>query len=739
MSFESLSSRSRLRRRQFPSNLASSAGKSASFLVLVLGLLLLGSLSGCGREDRRRIPARSTLEVPARGTDRPETDPKKVVGELRASAHKSLDCSDCHAPERGGAKDELGEATCKAACHESEHRAFAQTIHATAVGDAGGVAAACHDCHGSHDILGSEHPESRVFSRRLPLTCGKCHENPELANQLGINDPTAGEHYFESIHGRGLVSAGFLVAPSCVACHGKAHDIFAASDPRSSVHALNVAGTCGTCHSGASASYELSAHHGALLDQAKDPKALSKPAAPKGSKEPDRRAPTCSTCHTAHSIVEPAGGFRLSSDRICGDCHQDRLKGYLDTYHGRAHTLGDEFVAACHDCHGHHEVLPLADPASTLSDANRLETCRKCHDGAPPNFAGFLAHADHTDRENYPGLYWAFVSMTGLVVGTFGFFGVHSALWLLRALIIRARNPQEFRRRKEQMRREEGAKLYTRFGPVDRFCHFLVIVSFLLLVITGMPIKFPTQPWAKVFFDMIGGPSVAASVHRFAAILTLAYFVIHITSLILRVRSRRADYVNERGQVSLRRLLALLFGPDSPLPRLQDAKDLAGHMKWFFGRGPKPKFDRFTYWEKFDYIAVFWGVTVIGVSGLVLWFPELFTYVLPGWSINLAHLIHSDEALLAAGFIFVFHFFNSHFRPDKWPLDPVMFSGRVTAEEMKHEHPAQYERLVASGRLEELEFKDEWHQWKWVFNTFGVIAIVIGVGLAVAIFWAMLD
>jgi len=288
------------------------------------------------------------------------------------------------------------------------------------------------------------------------------------------------------------------------------------------------------------------------------------------------------------------------------------------------------------------------------------------------------------------------------------------------------------------MRREEGARLYTRFGPVDRFCHFLVIVSFIMLVVTGMPIKFHEEPWARLFFDAIGGPAVASSVHRFGAVITLSYFVIHITSLIYRVRQRRADYRDQQGRVRLKRLLRLVFGPDSPMPRWQDAKDLAGHMKWFFGRGPKPRFDRFTYWEKFDYIAVFWGVAVIGLSGLVLWFPAFFTHLLPGWSINLAQLIHSDEALLAAGFIFVFHFFNSHFRPDKFPLDPVMFSGRVTEEEMRHEHPAQYDRLVAEGRLDDLAFRDEWQEWKWVFNTFGVLAILLGVTLAVVIFWALL-
>jgi cytochrome b subunit of formate dehydrogenase len=709
-----------------------SSAHTVAWCVVVC--LLAGLVSGCAKPDRRKRPATQSIAVPARSADRPATAASAVVAELRASVHAKLDCSDCHAPSSNLGAQDLGKPSCKDSCHKQENHAYALTVHATVRGADGDVAARCEDCHGAHDVKKSEDPASRTFVRKLPFTCGKCHDNPELARSLGIKDPHAERRYLESIHGRGLVTGGLLVAPSCADCHGKSHAIFPANDPRSSVNQAQVADTCGRCHAGQRDSYQTSIHAAALekLSQAE----AAAPASA-GSPKP-RSAPVCSTCHTAHAIVRPGGEFRLASDQICGECHADRLERYLETYHGRAHSLGDEFVAACADCHGSHAVLPVADPKSTLSAANRLETCRQCHAGAPPNFAGYLPHADHTDRANYPGLYWAFVAMTGLVVGTFGFFGVHSLLWLSRTLIVRARNPEQFKEAKRRMRREEGARLYTRFTPVDRFCHFLVIVSFLLLVITGMPIKFHEEPWARIFFDAIGGPSVASSVHRFGAVITLSYFVIHISSLIFRIRKRSADYRDERGRIRLKRLLGLVFGPDSPMPRLQDAKDLAGHLKWFFGRGPKPRFDRFTYWEKFDYIAVFWGVTVIGLSGLVLWFPAFFTRLLPGWSINLAQLIHSDEALLAAGFIFVFHFFNSHFRPDKFPLDPVMFSGRVTEEEMRHEHPAQYDRLVAEGRLEDLAFRDEWQEWKWVFNTFGVIAILLGVALAAAIFWALL-
>ena len=148
------------------------------------------------------------------------------------------------------------------------------------------------------------------------------------------------------------------------------------------------------------------------------------------------------------------------------------------------------------------------------------------------------------------------------------------------------------------------------------------------------------------------------------------------------------------------------------VPTMQDWRDFVAHNKWFFGKGPKPQFDRWTYWEKFDYFAVFWGMFAIGISGLVMWFPQFFTSFLPGWVINIALIVHSDEALLAAGFIFTIHFFNTHFRLEKFPMDTVIFSGRISKSEMLHERKRWYDRLVATNRLDRHRVKDEWERWQ---------------------------
>ena len=195
----------------------------------------------------------------------------------------------------------------------------------------------------------------------------------------------------------------------------------------------------------------------------------------------------------------------------------------------------------------------------------------------------------------------------------------------------------------------------------------------------------------------------------------------------------------QTGRLALRRLTAALFGPDSMIPSFQDLRDFMAHQKWFFGKGPRPQFGRWTYWERFDYFAVFWGVAIIGASGMVMWFPKFFTTFLPGWAINIALIIHSDEALLAAGFIFTVHFFNTHFRIEKFPMDTVIFSGRISKTELLHERKTWYDRLVATGRLEAHRVKDEWEGRKRMARGMGFIFFGLGLVLLGLIVYAMVS
>jgi len=266
-----------------------------------------------------------------------------------------------------------------------------------------------------------------------------------------------------------------------------------------------------------------------------------------------------------------------------------------------------------------------------------------------------------------------------------------------------------------------------------------MVSSFLLLVITGMPLKFYYTDWARVVFAIIGGPDTARMLHRFGAVITFIYFSLHVISLVGKAWKGRKSLRNPAdGKFHWSRLGKVIFGPDSMMPSIQDWHDLVAHNKWFFGQGPKPQFDRWTYWEKFDYFAVFWGVAIIGASGLLMWFPTFFTWFMPGWILNIALIIHSDEALLAAGFIFSIHFFNTHFRIEKFPMDTVIFSGRISKNEMLHERSRWYERLVATGRLDDFRVRDEWFRWKNIARFFGYFFFGLGMVLLVLILYAMI-
>ena len=687
-------------------------------LFAVVVALLLAACSE--RHNRRRsLPAPAISKNAARAL---QTEPDVSPEALKDSVHAALDCSECHVRAAGDDATH-GEVYAKESsrcvtCHKEATESHEASIHGTALEAGNKGAARCVNCHGAHDIRKVSDPGSRVYARNLPFTCGKCHRNPEVAHHLGIADASGAAQYFESIHGRALLIKGLVVAPTCVDCHGHSHKILKADNPKSTVSRARLVDTCGQCHTGVVDEFETSIHGEA-------------------ARRGDPKAPICVDCHTAHSITDPGKEYALSSDKICGRCHEDRLRRYLMTYHGRAHDLGDANVAACFDCHGSHGIRPVSDPASTLSTQNRVATCSQCHEGANENFAGFYAHGDYHDRTNYPILYWSYIGMTTLLLGTFGFFGLHTLLWFARGLREYFRDPKAFKEAKSRARQEKGVKLYRRFRAVDRVCHFLLINSFLLLVATGMPLKFHNSDWAKTVFNALGGPGAGAGLHRIGAIMTGIYMAIHLASMISLASGSRERYRDANGRFGVRGLLRMTFGPDSPLPNFKDFRDGIGHFRYFFGLGPRPRFDRFTYWEKFDYMAVFWGVTVIGLSGLVMWFPVAVTRVFPGWVVNIAHVIHSDEALLAACFIFTVHFFNSHFRPDKFPMDMVMFSGHVTEDELKHERPAMYERLAASGELAKLQVQSDFSAWKPIMAPLGAIFVIVGLLLAIAIFYAL--
>ena len=260
-----------------------------------------------------------------------------------------------------------------------------------------------------------------------------------------------------------------------------------------------------------------------------------------------------------------------------------------------------------------------------------------------------------------------------------------------------------------------------RFDRIDRTMHGFLMLSFLGLAATGLPVLFSDAAWGATLATALGGFPVAHAMHRVFATIMITVFLSHVARLIYRVVAQQ-NY-------------GIFWGPSSMVPQPKDISDMYRQIRWFLGRGPRPVFDRYTYWEKFDYWAVFWGMGIIGGSGLLLWFPVFFSKLLPGWVYNIALLVHGEEALLAVGFIFTIHFFNGHLRPEKFPMDMVIFTGRVHEHELMAERPAEYERDRAAGRL---RLTGPPSRRAWVIGRIiGTTAVVTGLALVALILYAV--
>lgn len=342
--------------------------------------------------------------------------------ELKQSRHAKVACSQCHAEVNASKVRPCETITRKVdctSCHAEIGQQFSQSMHGELVAQNDPNAPTCKECHGTHGTKGKLEPVSPTFATNIPTLCARCHREGEKAavRYMGAEHDIV-KHYTESIHGKGLMKSGLTVTATCTNCH-TAHAVLPKKNPLSSVNPQNVPQTCGTCHHGIQEQFEQSIHHVKVG-------------------KIDKPLPVCSDCHSAHTIQRAdAEGFKLDIMTKCGRCHEDIAKTYFDTYHGKVSQLGYTKTAKCYDCHGAHDILPVSDPRSHLSRENVVATCQKCHPGATRRFAGYLTHATHHDPEKYPFLFWTFWGMTGLLVGTFVFGGLHTLLWLPRALQMR--------------------------------------------------------------------------------------------------------------------------------------------------------------------------------------------------------------------------------------------------------------------------------------------------------------
>lgn len=566
----------------------------------------------------------------------------------------------------------------------------------------------CVSCHADiHQI-----PHKKGVKRTVH--CTQCHQQQiEKSNHAGfaknMSKSTIGlvEHetndYLGSIHAKPSKIDPSRPNASCIDCHTPAHFIYPMKSKRGLEFRDSIPSICGRCHEKTFEKYQQSVHSASSMRLGHD------------------KAAVCSDCHTAHKVSSPAASqAKLVITKNCGNCHQEEYMSYRHTYHGQVASLGYAYTAKCFDCHGSHSITDVNDPLSKVYKNNRINTCKQCHKEASKGFLSFDPHGNTHDFERYPLMWLASKGMILLLAGVFTFFWTHSILWFWRERKDRMQHPVQKNNNKKEL-------YVRRFSWQWRLAHLILALVVMVLALTGTSVLYADSFWAPFVMKMIGGPKVAAILHRIAAVMFAILFFGHIIVVAYK------DLFKKKGKKRFE-----WFGPDSLLPRWQDFRDLKSMVLWFIGKGPRPVFDHWTYWEKFDYWAPFWGMFIIGVSGALMWNPELTASLLPGWVFNIAIIVHGEEAFLAVVFLFTVHFFNCHFRPDKLPQDISIFTGVIPLEEFKHERAVEYKRVVKENQLDDLIVKAPSSAMVTGSKILGATLIVVGLALLTLVllgFW----
>ena len=574
-------------------------------------------------------------------------DPKQ----FHDSIHGSLACTDCHSDVKDFPHDPSPKpVTACATCHADQDSAYHKGVHGQASGKGVAGVPGCTGCHGdAHKITVAADPASPVNHANVARTCGTCHGVKFVMESRGLSTQPFNS-YEESVHGR-AVANGSEKAAVCTDCH-RAHDILRAGDPNAPIFKFNVPQTCGQCHADVAHAYESSVHGEAL-------------------KRGNWQAAVCTDCHGIHSIkshLDPNSSVAAQAlaRSTCASCHEgvrlsqefgvpsQRASTYLDSYHGLASKMGSGVVANCSSCHGVHNIYRSTDPRSTINSANLARTCGQCHPGAGQKFAAVKVHVGVPLSKDVGslGAMWVrriYLPMIFLVIG--GMFAHNLLIW----------------RRKIVARRLTPIRTVERMNHRQRVQHWLMLTSFIALAVTGFALKYPDSPMAW----MLGNEAVRRIGHRVAAVVMVAVSLYHLF-YILSTREGRRLFVDF-------------------LPTLQDLRDLKVNLFYYLGWSKQePKFARFTYGEKAEYLALVWGTFLMTVTGLLMWFKVQAGAWFTGASVDIATAVHFYEAILAVLAILVWHFYQVMFDPDVYPLDWTFWDGKVSLDRAQHHHPLVY-------------------------------------------------
>ncbi|NOY05356.1 MAG: cytochrome B [Chlorobi bacterium] len=591
---------------------------------------------------------------------------------------KAVTCIDCHRNHL--VQDAKGVAspvafenipqTC-GKCHPDVVVEYRASNHGRALHEGKPYAPTCTDCHGEHTIQSITNSQSPVSKLNEQKVCLKCHLNsPEVRAKVGLSTKFI-DAYEHSVHAQALAK-GNENSATCSDCHG-AHNMRRGGDPQSQLFKRVEYKTCGKagCHEKESNDFEHSIHGVALMSGVME-------------------APTCTTCHGQHQILNvknpqsPVSTRNLARD-VCSPCHAsvkldtkfglsaENPQTYMSSYHGLALEAGSTTAANCASCHGYHKILPSSNPESSINIKNLPTTCGKCHPNATRNFASTRIHTQ-IKSENSGVLYWISWIYIWMIIVVIGGMLVHNLLDFIR------KAQRKLRMRRLGIVHKYRPYLYVRMTRNERIQHFLMMASFFTLVFTGFGLRYPDAWWVTWIRDIGGEPAFAlrSLMHRIAGVVMGTVSIYHLFYIA----------VTPRGRQLIKDLL----------PRLQDVRDIMRTFQYYVGlTSQRPKFGRFGYVEKAEYWALIWGTVVMVVTGLLLWFSTFFGSATSKLVIDIAEVVHFYEAWLATLAILVWHIYFVIFNPDVYPMNLAWIKGTLSEEEMADEHPLELERLREQG------------------------------------------
>ena len=597
----------------------------------------------------------------------------------------SQDCASCHSIH-GDKSVEAAKAQISdrcASCHTAPH-----PEHAPGAQDG----PECVDCHSMHTGERFHATEPTMLT-----SCGSCHQaaHPSHAGVEGVAECTQC-HSVASPPEEPLVADAEL----CATCHGTVHPAhqeiedapgcfqchdFVADPPLEEAGPL-MAQRCGTCHEEA-LDHMLAGGHGAFMGG-------------EGAED----LPSCLTCHTTHADMgEAKRTLEVAATIQCMECHGESSisvryglpslvkKSYVDDFHGatlqfllaEGGAMGENDVMICSDCHGAHSVASLDDEAVA-------EVCLRCHESGDDRLAGAWLGHDPIGPGNRP-LIWLVRLFYYFLIP---FMLVGLTLNILFHLIDQRRKGARVMQT-EGMRRLLGflkgkkappEPTVVRFSRTERFEHFLSGFTFIALVVTGLPQTRPDLPIAQAIIGAMGGIWSTRIIHRIIGVAFVLLMITHVTRAVVNaVKHKRMPVM---------------------VPDRKDFEDVVQTFRHYLLREKMPRVGKFDFSEKFEYWGLFLGGIVMSSTGMILLFPELVSQVLPGIVVAATRLMHGLEATFAVMVVILWHSYGVMLRPEVFPLDTSIFSGKMSVARLKHEHPLEYDRLFPGEKDEEHDDED---------------------------------